>query len=85
LKAPSNFVCALAGLGGGYLAAHFGARRAMVVGATASLLAWVALTGYHGLVWFVALCVFVSQPALTVVFGAVPNLLLEVVSFRPRQ
>ncbi|AYH43526.1 MFS transporter [Azoarcus sp. DN11] len=62
---------------GGYISGRRGGRFALVFGAGLLTVTWGATTAWHGSLWFVAFAGVVSIVGMTIVYAAVPNLILE--------
>ncbi|HEU0198965.1 MAG TPA: MFS transporter [Burkholderiaceae bacterium] len=79
LKLPSNLLATVAAPWSGYIAAQRGARQALLVGIALVTLGWIAITAYHGSIWFLApMIVFVGFGG-AMMYAAMPNLIVEIV------
>jgi EmrB/QacA subfamily drug resistance transporter len=79
VKLPSNLLATVAAPWSGYIAAKRGARQAMLLGIALVTIGWVAITAYHGSIWFLApMIVFVGFGG-AMMYAAMPNLIVETV------
>ena len=78
VKLPSNVLAMFGGPWSGVVAARHGARRSMIYGSTMIALGWVAMTWYHGSIWFLTLMIIVSSFGGAIAYSALANLVIEV-------
>jgi MFS family permease len=78
IKLPSNFMGLVGAPWSGRIAARDGARRAALWGSLIICAGWVGLTGWHGTSWLLVGWALVVTLGGSMVFAAVPNLVVEV-------
>jgi MFS family permease len=77
LKLPANLMGLLAGPWCGRITVRDGARRAMLYGSALLGAGWCILTLWHGSFWFIAVIVLALGFSGTMVYAAMPNLIVE--------
>jgi MFS family permease len=78
IKLPSNFMGLVGAPWSGRIAARDGARRAALWGSLIICAGWVGLTGWHGSSWLLVGWALVVTLGGSMLFAAVPNLVVEV-------
>jgi EmrB/QacA subfamily drug resistance transporter len=79
LKLPSNVLATVAAPWSGYIAAKRGARQALLLGIALVTVGWMAITAYHGSIWFLAPMIIFVGFGGAMMYAAMPNLIVEIV------
>jgi MFS family permease len=77
VKIPSNVIALMGAPWSGWIAARQGARAAALYGAALMIIGWIGLTLHHSAIWFIVVVTLVTQLGMSVVYAAVPNLIIE--------
>ncbi|WP_419709620.1 MFS transporter [Pseudomonas sp. NFX224] len=78
LKSLANLIGSCGGPTSGYIASRHGARNSLIVGAILTLVPVTALAFCHSSIGLVAALVCAAVVGMSIIFSAVPNLILEV-------
>ena len=78
LKAPASVLGSFAAVASGHLSSKRGGRVAMLIGTLVMAISWAVLTIEHSTVWGVALGAAVVLMSTSVIYAAVPSLIVEV-------
>ena len=69
----------------GHLAARHGARRAAIVGTVVISGSWIAMSLWHHTVWQLVVLTFIAVVGGSMLYAAIPNLIVEVARDRAHQ
>lgn len=77
LKGGATLLGTVGGPWAGHMAGHRGGRHALLVGSGLLTVVWAVTAAWHSNLWFVAAAGVLATVGMGVIYGAVPNLVVE--------